>query len=643
MKKRSSSRDAFFNVRVLFGLFVGVAGVLLALLSFGVFSAMTAKTAQAQQKSTIITQSADPLVPVGFDCATVRNLGIDKQENLRAGAIMIACGLAQGGGTTSFPFVSFADHLQKILSPLDYGGADVNLITGLEISPNVTQSETFVASNPDNPSQIVVAFNDSRGRNKNPINISGASYSADGGATFVRLTALNGQSPFQNTLGDPVILYNKPTGVWFAIWLDVASGGQGIGGYKTATPGDANSWTHFTVHSNSADDRESGWADNNPSSPFFGRMYVSYNDFNVGGGALYVRVSTENGLTWTPHQVANTFFRDVQITGDAATGKLYLASMNEMGGGLSNRQNKFYVSSDGGTTWTNTYNGPTFAGPGSTTCPSNTYFACMFTGPSFWRHMGWGQPAVFNGVVSYVYDSRNTSNGDAADTFYIRSTDGGVTFSAPFKLNTDTTTKRQWQPNISAAADGSLLAVWYDERDATAACVKGNAAIPCYKMYARRSTDNGVTWQPDMPFSDVETPLPGQPDSGIVAEYAGDYDYSFQVGNTHLHTWTDGRLTIGGASQQDAFFDKDTAAATGENIVLSARQRVKNGNNQVQLTWSPAENDGNIDIMRNGAVIRTVPDNGKFNDSLGTMTGTFTYQVCENDGGGCSNTVNVTF
>ena len=84
-------------------------------------------------------------------------------------------------------------------------------------------------------------------------------------------------------------------------------------------------------------------------------------------------------------------------------------------------------------------------------------------------------------------------------------------------------------------------------------------------------------------------------------------------------------------------------ATTGENIVLSSRQRVKNGKNQVQLTWSPAENDGNIDVMRNGVVLRSVPDNGKFNDSLGAMTGTFTYQVCETDGGGCSNTINVTF
>ena len=32
--------------------------------------------------------------------------------------------------------------------------------------------------------------------------------------------------------------------------------------------------------------------------------------------------------------------------------------------------------------------------------------------------MGWGQPAAYNGVVSYVYAARNTGNGDPGDVFY---------------------------------------------------------------------------------------------------------------------------------------------------------------------------------------------------------------------------------
>ena len=218
--------------------------------------------------------SIDPLVPAMFDCSKIKQLGIDRQENLRAGAIMIHCGMFQGRKSSSHG-KAFSKVVQNLMAPLVYGATDVDLITGTESFPNVTQSETFTTANPDDPSQVVVAYNDSRGRNFNPINISGASVSTDGGTTFTRLTKANGQSPFDNTFGDPVVLYDKSTGFWVTVWLDGACGGQGLGGYRTLTPEDPNSWTHFCAFNEGSADRESGWADNNPSSPYFGR-YVHF-------------------------------------------------------------------------------------------------------------------------------------------------------------------------------------------------------------------------------------------------------------------------------------------------------------------------------------------------------------------------------
>src|SRR3977135_788277 len=107
MKKNSASQSTFFNLRILIGLFMVLAGVFLALLGFGV--------AQAQQKNNIITNSTDPLVPNGFDCSRIHELGVDRQENFRAGAIMIACGQAQGGSGSGGGIV--AKVIQKLPLP----------------------------------------------------------------------------------------------------------------------------------------------------------------------------------------------------------------------------------------------------------------------------------------------------------------------------------------------------------------------------------------------------------------------------------------------------------------------------------------------------------------------------------------------
>src|SRR5436190_19643485 len=125
MKTKSASQSAFLNLRVLIGLFLVLAGVFLALMGFGV--------AQAQQKIYTRSPSTDPLVPADFDCSRISELGIDKQENLRAGAIMIACGEALGGEAS--PLAAFFREINPLL-----GTTDVNLITGTQTSPNIPQS-----------------------------------------------------------------------------------------------------------------------------------------------------------------------------------------------------------------------------------------------------------------------------------------------------------------------------------------------------------------------------------------------------------------------------------------------------------------------------------------------------------------------
>jgi hypothetical protein len=146
-EKKVRFRSAFFNLRVLTGLFLVLASVFLALIGMGRLSTISASSAQAQQKHKIINIQG---LPPGFDCSTIYEKGIDKQENYRASLIMIACGEAQGvlpssGGASS-------QLVQDLLpAPPVYGGADVNVITGPETPPDIHQSETYTAANQITP------------------------------------------------------------------------------------------------------------------------------------------------------------------------------------------------------------------------------------------------------------------------------------------------------------------------------------------------------------------------------------------------------------------------------------------------------------------------------------------------------------
>ena len=362
---------------------------------------------------------------------------------------------------------------------------------------------------------------------------------------------------------EPAVLYNRPTATWYTCgWTAAASG---LGGYKSTTPSDPDSWTHL-LHSHRHSGRPRIRLDRHEPILALLREDVCFLERFRARRNIFVRYSTDNGNTWTDErQITNggTFIRNVQITGDLVTGDVYIAGMDEGGGGFPhNCNNLFYRSTDGGNSWSNTYTGPTFSGPGR--CGVG-YFATMSCtpAPGYWRYEGWGEPAAFNGVVHYVYSARNPGNGDPGDVFYIRSTDGGVTFSAPFQLNSNTDPlKAQWEPNLSVSPSGTLFAVWYDERDGGGAstCIAGSNS-PCYRMYARRSNDNGLTWLPDDAFSDVVSPLPlARP--GVVSTYVSDYDYASAVATKHLSSWVDGRVPINGTYQQDAFTDREPVNTT---------------------------------------------------------------------------------
>ena len=149
--------------------------------------------------------------------------------------------------------------------------------------------------------------------------------------------------------------------------------------------------------------------------------------------------------------------------------------MDEGGGGfLHNDTNKIFRSTDGGNTWTNTYTGPAF--PDRASLLSVTSPECLrmpvTTGGT---RAGVSLPPSTT-LFTLVYSQHGTG-ADPGDVYYIRSTDRGVTFGAPFKLNTDSTTRPQWQANLSVSHAGTLFATWYDARE-SASCTMAIQRFP---------------------------------------------------------------------------------------------------------------------------------------------------------------------
>ena len=483
------------------------------------------------------------MTSVGIDCSQIHSLGILKQDNLRAGRALVECGIVQGG---------------RPVPPSDAPPVPPNVRVSNRTctnSSNCTKSESMVWASTVDPTNIVVNYND-----HNANQYSGTSYSIDGGVTFTEISPPPFGSGHGTNFGDPIVVYNAKLAKWFAGDLATGCGGQGIGLWTST---DGITWTTGAcAHNGGGDDRESMWVDNEPTSGTYGRMYVSWNDF-VASGQLSVTHS-DNGTTWTsPVRLnnGNPFIRDVQLTGspvgatryEGANSTVFIAGMNEsVNGGCGNRQNLMYKSLDGGTTWTSTTLGPFFKPICDGLC-DNTYFAKV--NPII-RHMGWGQPAVGpNGVVHYVYAGLGKANNDPGDVYYVRSADNGSTWSVPKKLNggTEAQFKSQWMPSLSADLNGKVTASWYDRSQATTACNVPTDPGCSYRRVIRQSTDNGVTFLAPTAISGL-IPQPAQPDPGVQACYAGDYDYNTTLNGNAFITWTDGRRSVGGTHVQDVEF-----------------------------------------------------------------------------------------
>ena len=111
-------------------------------------------------------------------------------------------------------------------------------------------------------------------------------------------------------------------------------------------------------------------------------------------------------------------------------------------------------------------------------------------------------------LASVVPSGRSTT-----DVMFVRSTDDGLTFSAPQKVNDDPVNPNKWHwfGTFSVAPNGRLDAVWYDTRNA--------ANNTDSQLFYSFSTDAGVTWSPNVAVSDPFNPFEGYPNQSKIGDY----------------------------------------------------------------------------------------------------------------------------
>ena len=393
-------------------------------------------------------------------------------------------------------------------------------------------------------STVLVGFNDSGEYPLSGNKFTGFSRSTDGGTTFTDGGAL----PFNpnGDAGDPVLARDNTTGRTYFATLQYSGSGVDVfhsddGGVTWSAPVQgAPGKTGFQ-------DKEWITVDNFAGSGN-GNVYLVARDFGSGNGIYFYR-STNQGATFGPNGGTFITFGDqgafVTVSPDHAVEVYWWA-----GSTLQMRK-----STDQGLT----FGAPVTVASGLI---GGTNGDLNLTGErqgtafySYFRSNEFPHAAVnpVNGNLYVTYNNHGAGS-DKADVFFVQSTDGGATWSAPVKVNDDTTTTDQWQPTIAVSPDGSKVGIFYYSRQ------EDPSGNNLFKYYGRIGTISGstVTFSPSFAVSDTASLPEFGRDGYVNSYYMGDYNTAFGAPGTFDVSWSDNRYNYAGGFQSqkepDVFF-----------------------------------------------------------------------------------------
>ena len=113
----------------------------------------------------------------------------------------------------------------------------------------------------------------------------------------------------------------------------------------------------------------------------------------------------------------------------------------------------------------------------------------------------------------YVLGSVNPPGSDPLDVMFIRSENGGLSWSAPLRVNDEPPggAAYQWFGTMSVAPDGRIDVVWNDTRS--------DPGAQNSELYYAYSTDAGVTWSAGLAVSPPFNSLVGHPQQNKIGDY----------------------------------------------------------------------------------------------------------------------------
>ncbi len=137
---------------------------------------------------------------------------------------------------------------------------------------------------------------------------------------------------------------------------------------------------------------------------------------------------------------------------------------------------------------------------------------------------------------------------DPGDVMFARSTNGGMSFEDPIRINDDLSVYNyQWFATMSVAPNGRIDVVWLDTRADPSGLFKS-------VLYYSYSVDQGVSWSVNEQMSDIFDPHLGWPMQNKMGDY---FDMVSDDGGAHL-AWAN---TLNG--EQDVYYSYITPDGVG--------------------------------------------------------------------------------